>query len=150
MMKELCRFLLCLCFVAFSHELEAQAPLSPLNVKIIGATFATVPQLSTYKRKVVVLKNQSLLVKVNPLTYLGAGLLFFYQNVVSEQLGGECSYEISCSEFTKQCIQRHGFIKGLLLGANQLNTCVPGGYLDHCSHSVSEKGKIINSVEAYD
>ncbi len=63
--------------------------------------------------------------KYNPLAYLGSSALFIYQNVVSEQIQATCSYQHSCSEFTKLCIRDYGFIKGALMGINQILACMP-------------------------
>lgn len=63
--------------------------------------------------------------KYNPLAYLGSSALFVYQNVVSEQIQATCSYQHSCSDFTKLCIRDYGFIKGSLMGINQILACMP-------------------------
>lgn len=85
--------------------------------------------------------------KLNPLTYMAGSLLFVYQNVVSEQISASCNYEISCSEYTKQCIGRYGLIKGTLFGLHQLNCCTPTIKKDYCDHQISSSGKIINTIE---
>lgn len=45
------------------------------------------------------------------------GLLAFFTP------GGVCKFEISCSEYTKQAILKHGAIKGVLLGAKRIWGC---------------------------
>ncbi len=85
--------------------------------------------------------------KINPLTYVAAGLLFFYQNVLSEQISANCTYQMSCSEYTKKCIERYGIVKGTLIGLHQLSCCVPNISADHCEHKISENYKIINIIE---
>jgi putative component of membrane protein insertase Oxa1/YidC/SpoIIIJ protein YidD len=81
------------------------------------------------------------------LNYLAAGLLFFYQSILSEQIQADCTYEISCSNYTKQCINKDGFIIGSLKGLHQLNTCFPANIDDCPNYKVSTNLKIKNQVE---
>ncbi|MDO8619528.1 MAG: membrane protein insertion efficiency factor YidD [Candidatus Daviesbacteria bacterium] len=37
--------------------------------------------------------------------------------------GGACKYEISCSEFTKQAIEKHGVLNGIWLGLKRFWSC---------------------------
>lgn len=99
------------------------------------------------KRKLLDLQSAKLSTKLNPLTYLAAGLMFTYQNVISEHISANCSYEISCSEMTKKSIEYHGLIKGTLIGLHQLTNCSPGARYDHCEHAVSSENKILNRIE---
>lgn len=85
--------------------------------------------------------------KYNPLTYLAGGMLFVYQNVFSEQISASCTYHTSCSETTKQAIQKYGLVKGTLIGLHQLSNCNPGIVHDHEEHMISADGKIINSLD---
>ena len=82
------------------------------------------------KRKILSLKNKHLITKLNPLTYISAGLLFFYQRIVSEQIQANCMYQTSCSNFTKFEIEKNGF-RGFLLGINQLDNCFQGIEYDY-------------------
>ena len=84
--------------------------------------------------------------RVNPLWYLSGALLYAYQNVLSEQIQADCNYQLSCSGYTKKCIEQHGLFLGILLGADQLNACQPNVYLDYETESVNGLGKIINDV----
>lgn len=49
--------------------------------------------------------------------------MFVYQKYISGQLGSACMYHPSCSEFSKQCIEKHGWVKGLALSADRLSRC---------------------------
>lgn len=64
-------------------------------------------------------------------------LIFFikiYKKTFSpilEFLGIRCKYYPSCSEYTKQAIEKYGCIKGCLLGIKRILKCNPfskGGY----------------------
>ncbi len=82
--------------------------------------------------------------KYNPIGYIGTGALFVYQNIISEQIQAKCSYQISCSEFTKQSINTFGFLKGTFIGLNQLLSCVPFAIEDTNPYFISQNNLIIN------
>jgi putative component of membrane protein insertase Oxa1/YidC/SpoIIIJ protein YidD len=44
------------------------------------------------------------------------GMIYFYQNVISEQIQAGCSYEISCSQYLKLRIEKYGFVIGTFAG----------------------------------
>jgi putative component of membrane protein insertase Oxa1/YidC/SpoIIIJ protein YidD len=117
------------------------------NEQVLRSSFSAYDWQPPAKRKVLSLRNKKLIYKINPVTYVSAGALFVYQNVISQQIQANCNYEISCSEFTKRSIEEHGFIKGLLTGLNQLTNCAPSVLDDHCEYVISKNLKIINSIE---
>ena len=54
-----------------------------------------------------------------------------YQKYISPILGNNCKYYPSCSEYTKQAIEKYGIIKGSFLGILRILRCNPfskGGY----------------------
>lgn len=59
----------------------------------------------------------------NPINLTFSGLMFFYQNVLSSQVNAGCIYSPSCSEFSKQCIKKHGLVKGVFLSADRVQRC---------------------------
>jgi putative component of membrane protein insertase Oxa1/YidC/SpoIIIJ protein YidD len=134
-------------FLLFSTA-GAQQNNESVKNKLIQNTFEQY-KFSVYsKRKFISLKNKSLIVKINPINYIGAGLLFFYQKFLSEQIQAKCNYEISCSGFTKLSIEKYGFIKGTLLGFNQLTNCIPAILYDYPEYKISKNSKVINNFEA--
>lgn len=58
----------------------------------------------------------------------------FYKKYISqifEYSGIRCKYYPTCSEYTKQAIQKYGTIKGIFLGLKRILKCNPfskGGY----------------------
>ncbi len=58
----------------------------------------------------------------------------FYQKNISQNLsnsGVHCNFYPTCSEYTKQAIEKYGSIKGGILGAKRILKCNPfhkGGY----------------------
>ncbi|MCR5186739.1 MAG: membrane protein insertion efficiency factor YidD [Clostridia bacterium] len=65
------------------------------------------------------------------LKYISIGLINFYQNKISPLLGHRCKYYPSCSEYTKQAIEKYGFFKGVGRGIIRILKCNPfskGGY----------------------
>lgn len=54
-----------------------------------------------------------------------------YQKYISPILGNNCKYYPSCSEYTKQAIDKYGAIKGSFYGIKRICRCNPfskGGY----------------------
>ena len=65
---------------------------------------------------------------------LGILLISFYKKYISpifHFFGIECKYYPTCSEYTKQAIQKYGCLKGIYLGIKRILRCHPfakGGY----------------------
>jgi putative membrane protein insertion efficiency factor len=58
-------------------------------------------------------------------------LIKFYQRYISIFLGANCRFYPSCSAYTYEAIEVHGFIKGFFLGLKRILKCHPfhpGGY----------------------
>ena len=54
-----------------------------------------------------------------------------YQKYISPILGNNCKYYPSCSEYTKQAIEKYGAVKGSFYGIKRIFRCNPfskGGY----------------------
>jgi hypothetical protein len=56
-----------------------------------------------------------------------------YQLVLSPFLGRQCRFYPSCSEYTREAIDRYGLVKGISLGCRRLLRCHPfhPGGIDH-------------------
>jgi hypothetical protein len=62
---------------------------------------------------------------------LVVGLIRIYQKLVSPNLGANCSYQPTCSQYTLEAIDRFGVARGGWLGAKRIGRCHPlraGGY----------------------
>ena len=61
-------------------------------------------------------------------------MIKFYKKHISlffEKMGVKCKFYPTCSEYTKQAIEKYGAIKGCFLGVNRIIKCNPfskGGY----------------------
>ena len=58
-------------------------------------------------------------------------LIKFYQKAISPFLGRTCRFYPTCSEYTKQAVEKYGALKGLYLGLIRILKCHPfhkGGY----------------------
>ena len=58
-------------------------------------------------------------------------LIEFYQKKISTNLGHRCKYYPTCSEYTKQAIEKYGVLKGIFKGFIRILRCNPfskGGY----------------------
>lgn len=52
-------------------------------------------------------------------------LIKFYQLCISPRIGSHCKYYPTCSEYTKQAVDKYGIIKGSLLGIIRILKCNP-------------------------
>jgi hypothetical protein len=62
---------------------------------------------------------------------LVVGLLRIYQKLVSPNLGANCRYQPTCSQYAAEAIERFGVIRGSWLGVKRIGRCHPlrpGGY----------------------
>lgn len=48
-----------------------------------------------------------------------------YQLALSPFFGGQCRFFPSCSEYTRQAVEKHGVWKGIRLGGKRLLKCHP-------------------------
>ena len=127
--------------ILLSLNLFSQESSKNLTEKLITASFDYSPSSQSKKINFFFKKKRSY---YNPLTYIGIGALYIYQNIFSEQIQASCNYEISCSEYTKLSIQASGFFIGTLKGFNQLSECAPNAKYEHPSLYINNEGKIIN------
>jgi putative membrane protein insertion efficiency factor len=64
-------------------------------------------------------------------TAAALGLVRLYQLTVSRALPSSCRFYPSCSEYTRQAIERYGLSRGVWLGVKRISRCHPfnpGGY----------------------
>src|SRR5450759_2021074 len=62
---------------------------------------------------------------------LAVGLILMYQKLISPLFGSVCRYEPSCSNYTREAVERYGVLKGSWLGVKRISRCHPfhqGGY----------------------
>lgn len=58
-------------------------------------------------------------------------LITFYQKNISHIFGKKCKFYPTCSEYTKQAIEKYGVIRGSVKGIKRILRCNPfskGGY----------------------
>jgi hypothetical protein len=58
-------------------------------------------------------------------------IIEFYQKFISPYLPTSCIFYPTCSEYTKQAIEKYGILKGLIFGIWRVLRCNPwnkGGY----------------------
>lgn len=63
--------------------------------------------------------------------WLALKLIRFYQRFISPALPPSCRFQPSCSHYTYEAIQIHGFFRGTWLGLRRISRCQPfnpGGY----------------------
>jgi len=58
-------------------------------------------------------------------------MIRFYQNAISPWLPAACRYYPTCSAYAIEAIERHGFLRGVMLAVKRILRCHPfhaGGY----------------------
>jgi len=55
------------------------------------------------------------------------GLIKVYRIFISPILPQSCRHTPTCSDYCVDAIEKHGVLKGLVLGTNRLIRCRPGG-----------------------
>ena len=70
-------------------------------------------------------------------------LIKTYQKYISPLFGKRCIYYPSCSEYTKQAVDKYGIIKGNILGIIRILRCNPfsKGGVDHLKWKDDINGK---------
>ncbi|MEN9523871.1 MAG: hypothetical protein RL065_2248 [Bacteroidota bacterium] len=118
-------FVFCIALISITKLSFAQSPTDVLLIK----------NHITHQQTEDSIKHFSLLVKKNPIFLPFTATLYFYQNIISPQLATECPHIPSCSNFSKQCISRYGFVKGVALSADRLTRCSPISIMDLPTYS---------------
>lgn len=67
--------------------------------------------------------------KNNFLSRFAIGLVHMYQICISPFIGGRaaCRFIPSCSEYTRQAIEKYGPLRGIAMGLRRVMRCRPGG-----------------------
>ncbi len=63
--------------------------------------------------------------------YAVLGLLELYKAFISPFLPSACRFEPTCSEYTRQAVEKHGAMKGSWIGLKRILRCQPfskGGF----------------------
>lgn len=92
-----------------------------------------------HKRPYIFKDKKSNFVKYNPLSLTLGGMMYVYQNAISQQFSANCLYHPTCSEFSKQSISEYGIFKGIFLSTDRLTRCNKLGALDIHPITINEK-----------
>ena len=57
--------------------------------------------------------------------FLVLDLLGVYKAIVSPFLPPACRFEPTCSEYTREAVERYGVVKGIWMGAKRILRCQP-------------------------
>jgi putative membrane protein insertion efficiency factor len=56
---------------------------------------------------------------------VAVGLIIVYQRIISPLIGRHCRYHPTCSQYAKEAMLKHGFLRGAYLGAARVLRCNP-------------------------
>ena len=72
---------------------------------------------------------QNKTMKNRTLSRFDCNLVRFYQICISPFIGGKCAcrFTPTCSEYTKQSIEKYGLFHGIIMGIKRISRCHPGG-----------------------
>ena len=130
-----------ICLLSFISNYVFCQTDSLINNHLLNLYFNKISNGKQLTRKFVdVSKNKSVL------KIVGGTLIYFYQNVLSEQIQADCIYEISCSDYLKFCISKYGFLKGTFAGIHQYTKCNGHEIYNHYGFRKNPNGKIINLI----
>jgi hypothetical protein len=59
------------------------------------------------------------------LKQLSIKLINFYQKQISTMMKPHCVFSPSCSEYTKEAIEKYGVFRGIFLGIKRISRCHP-------------------------
>ena len=142
MKKELLAFIFLFisttCFLQNKSDLEL---LSSCDFKI--------KEFETTRKVSYVFAERNAFMKYNPVSLLFGGSLLFYQKVISPQIQAGCAFDVSCSNFSRQCIKRYGILKGISLSADRLTRCTRLSAVDFHPVMINDDGKCIDHPEFY-
>ena len=62
-------------------------------------------------------------------SYLLIKIIKVYQLIISPNLGNNCRYLPTCSEYFIDCLNEYGFIKGIVIGTKRVVSCHPIKFL---------------------
>jgi len=122
MPRSVSRFVILLAILFAGYVSSAQNSLTD-DIRIIVKTRIDSSQYIKVAHPFLYSRETKPLVKYNPVNLAFGGLLFLYQNLLSQQFSASCLYDPSCSEFSKQAISEYGLPKGIFLSADRLMRC---------------------------
>lgn len=141
-------FIVSIWTLLLSWSLSCRAQLSNEDLELLrNRDFKD--QLPPTKSVTTMLIGKNAVTRYNPVSLLFTGSLYFYQKIISPQIGADCPYEISCSEFSRRCIQEYGLVKGVALAADRLTRCNQIAAYDIHPMLINDKRRIDDAVELY-
>lgn len=121
-----------------------------LDWELIGEAKFVDPHLEKHKVSFLLPDTKSPVIKYNPVTLTFSSLMYFYQSVLAVQISAGCSYEISCSNFSKAAIREFGLVKGMALTADRLTRCSQLAAYDIITSDLDfEKQKVKDDLSLY-
>lgn len=76
-------------------------------------------------------------------------VLDFYKKNISSQIGANCIFEITCSQFSRQLSEEYGPLKGFFLSLDRISRCSKLSWMETFPFRINSDGKVCDDVEYY-
>lgn len=87
--------------------------------------------------------------KKNAFAFFFRWNMSLYQQILSPLLSADCSFQTTCSNFSKQAILQYGLFKGVFLSADRINRCVPGNHIETPAYKIQPETQLIQDLPEY-
>jgi putative membrane protein insertion efficiency factor len=62
---------------------------------------------------------------MNPMQHLLIGLIRIYQVALSPFVGNQCRFTLTCSQYAREAVERHGAMRGAWMAIKRVSRCHP-------------------------
>jgi putative membrane protein insertion efficiency factor len=116
------KIIITLLFIGMGQTIKSQNSFTS-DIQLITTIKVDNQTTKNSTRSFLYSNQKNLLKKYNPVNLAFGSLLYLYQNTISQQFSATCLYHPSCSDFSKQSIQKYGLVKGIFLSADRVMRC---------------------------
>jgi putative component of membrane protein insertase Oxa1/YidC/SpoIIIJ protein YidD len=119
------------------------------DLQLLASSDFKIREYETSRKVTYVFSDRKAFMKYNPVSLVFGGSLYVYQKIISPQIQAGCTFDISCSNFSRQSIKKYGILKGVALSADRLTRCTRLSAVDFHPVMINEEGKCIDHPEFY-
>lgn len=136
-----------LCSFSYCQENKEQQLHALLSIESNNNHDHHTTEVEVYDQSFLSSDDQSTTSKI--ITFPFSGMMYMYQHFISGQLYGVCMYNVTCSNFSKQCIHQYGLVKGLFLSTDRLSRCTTMCLHDYPDYKINTNQLVIDLPAFY-